>query len=209
MPRNDGRGQDRRHVHCLNIPSGKPVMRLPLYVLALASAVASAAVAQDYPKLKAGQWELSTRTAKTAAGAPPSRSTICTDEAVQKEMMTMGAGMSKEMCAKNEHRRDGARFVGHAECKIGDSKIITNTVMTMTGDTSYRTEISATYDPPFMGMKETATVLEGKYVGPCRDGLVPGDFVGPNGKKFNLKGIGSAKGAMPSAQSARTPKVPQ
>ena len=27
------------------------------------------------------------------------------------------------MCTKNEFRREGARYVGQSECKIGDSKI--------------------------------------------------------------------------------------
>lgn len=183
-------------------------MRVSLAVLAAAT-FASAAIAQDYPKLKAGQWELVTSTTKAREGAPPTKSTLCTDDAVQKEMMTMGAGMSRDMCTKNETRREGPRIIGSAECKIGESRIVSKSVMTLTGDTGYKTEIHATYDPPFMGMKESATTLEGKYVGPCRDGLVPGDFVGPNGQKFNLKGIGAMKGAMPPLQPARPAKVPQ
>jgi hypothetical protein len=185
------------------------LMRMSLLVLA--AALAAPALAQDYPRLKAGQWELITSSSKANAGAPPTRSTMCTDEAVQKEMMTMGAGMSKDMCTRNESKREGNRILGSAECKIGDSKIVSRSVMTLTGDTAYRTEINATYDPPFMGMKDSHTTLEGKYVGPCRDGLVPGDFVGPNGQKFNLKGIGAMKGQMPppSAQPKSPAKAPQ
>jgi hypothetical protein len=184
-------------------------MRPTLIAFALTAAFAATSLAQDYPKLKAGQWELTTITSKANGGAPPTKSTICTDEAVQKEMMTMGAGMSKEMCTKNEMRRDGAKLIGNAECKLGDSKIVSKSVMTLSGDTAYRTEISATYDPPFMGMKESQTTLEGKYVGPCRDGLVPGDFVGPNGQKFNVKGIAAMKGAMPPLQPKSPAKAPQ
>jgi hypothetical protein len=44
-----------------------------------------------------------------------------------------------------------------------------------------------------MGMKDAKTTMEGKYVGPCRDGLVPGDMVLPNGQKMNIKNIGNAK----------------
>ena len=43
----------------------------------------------------------------------------------------MGAGMSREMCTKNEFKRDGAQFVGNAECKIGESKIVSRSVMTL------------------------------------------------------------------------------
>jgi hypothetical protein len=186
-------------------------MRLCLF--ALAATLALPCVAQDYPKLKSGQWELVTRmNAATAAGAPPpTRSTMCTDEALQKEMMSMGAGTTKEMCSKNETKREGNQIIGTAECKLGESKISSRSVMTLTGDTGYRTEITATYDPPVNGTRESRITLEGKYVGPCRDGLVPGDFIGPNGQKFNLKGIAAGKGQMPppSAQPKSPAKAPQ
>ncbi|MCC7326306.1 MAG: DUF3617 family protein [Burkholderiales bacterium] len=181
-------------------------MRLPLLVLVAAAAVTSTAFAQDYPKLRSGQWELTTSSTKSGAQAPPAKSAMCTDEAIQKEMTTMGAGMSKGMCSRNDIRREGSRFIVSAECKIGESKIISKSVMTLTGDTAYKTEIKATYNPPFMGMKESTTTLEGKYVGPCRDGLVPGDFVAPNGHKFNLKNIGAMKNALPPTQSRRPAK---
>ncbi len=102
------------------------------------------------------------------------------------------------------------RIIGNAECKIGESKILSHSVMTLTGDTAYRTDVTASYDPPFMGMKESKTTLEGKYVGPCRDGLVPGDFIGPNGQKFNLKGIASHEDAARRPFNPQSPaKAPQ
>ncbi|MFO1324042.1 MAG: DUF3617 family protein [Burkholderiales bacterium] len=176
-------------------------------VFAVACAFASAALAQDYPKLRVGQWELTTLSSR--AGAKPAKSTLCTDDAIQKEMLTMGAGMTREMCTRNETRREGQKYFGSAECRIGESTMVSKSVMTLTGDTAYRTEIKATYDPPMMGMKESQTTLEGKYVGPCRDGLVPGDFIGPNGQKYNVKGIASMKGAPPTAQPKSPAKAPQ
>jgi hypothetical protein len=186
---------------------------MPLPVLAvtvaLAAAVTSwAAGAQDYPKLKAGQWEITIASSK--AGAPPNKSTLCTDDALQRDMISMGAGMSREMCTKVDFKREGSRYVGSAECKLGESKMVSRSVMTLTGDTGYHTEVRATYEPPFMGMKESQTVLDGKHVGPCRDGLVPGDFINAGGQKFNIKGIASGKTpAMPSPQPARPAKAPQ
>jgi len=60
-------------------------------------------------------------------------------------------------------------------------------VMTMIGDTAYRTESSATFDPPLVrDVRESRSVIEGKYVGACRDGLLPGDMVTPTGQKINL-----------------------
>lgn len=181
---------------------------LRLSVLAAALALAGHAVAQDYPKLKSGQWDVTINTGK-AASAPPTKSTMCIDDALQREMTSMGSGWSREMCTKNEMKRDGARFVGNAECKIGESRIVSHSIMTLTGDTAYHTEVNATFEPPFMGMKDSKTSVDGKYVGPCKDGLVPGDFIGPNGQKFNVKSMASAKPpAMPSSQPPRPAKAP-
>jgi len=183
-------------------------MRIAVLTVAAALAV-PAALAQDYPKLKAGQWEMTLTSTRTGKDVPPTKTTMCTDDALQKEMTSMGAGVAKEMCTKNEIRREGARYVGLSECNIGGSRSVSRTVMTLTGDTGYRMEIDTTYDPPMMGLKQAHTVLEGRHVGPCRDGLVPGDFVGPGGQKMNIKGIGAAKTPAPSRQPAAKPRATQ
>lgn len=182
-----------------------------LRLVTLAAALLCAPVAaQDYPRLKAGQWDLTISTSKAPSGAAPTKATLCTDDAMQREMISMGSGMTREMCTKNEFRRDGARWIGNAECKIGESRIVSRSVMTLTGDTAYRTEISATYEPPFMGMKDSQTTLDGKFTGACRDGLVPGDFIGPAGQKFNIKSMAAAAKppAMPPPQPAPKAKAP-
>jgi len=182
-------------------------MRFQL-IFVLTAAAASLAIAQDYPKLRSGQWEMTTTSVKAGAGAP-TKSTMCTDDALQKEMISMGAGMRKEMCTKNEFRRDGSKITMSSECRIGDSKVVTSAVMTLSGDTGYKTRIASSFDPPFMGMKDSQTTLEGKYVGACRDGMVPGDFITPGGQKINIKGMAMGKPPTPPAQPARPAKVPQ
>ncbi len=182
-------------------------MQLPIIAFAATVAVATVAIAQDYPRMKPGQWEITSVSGKGSGGSAPTRTTMCTDEAIQKELITMGAGMTKDMCTKNEWKRDGSRITMTAECKLGESKLRSRAVMTVSGDTAYRTEISATYDPPFMGMKDSQTALEGKYVGACRDGLVPGDMVLANGQKINLKALATRAAPMPGA-GAKPPAAP-
>ena len=183
-------------------------MRFQL-IFVVTAAAASLAIAQDYPKMKSGQWEMTTTSTKAGAGSPPTKSTMCTDDALQKEMISMGAGMRREMCTKNEFKRDASKITMSSECKIGDSKVVSRAVMTLAGDTGYKTEISSSFDPPFMGMKDSQTTLQGKYVGACRDGMVPGDFITPGGQKINIKGMAMGKAPMPPAQPARPAKVPQ
>jgi hypothetical protein len=156
----------------------------------------SQASAQDFPKLKPGQWETTTVSSGTP-GAPQNKITMCTDDSVQKQMMNIGEGMRREMCSKAEIRRDGGKYIGDSVCKIGPGTMTSHSVMTVAGDSAYKTVVSATYDPPFMGMKESTTTIEGRNVGPCRDGLEPGDVVTATGQKFNLKSMPNLPHAMP------------
>jgi hypothetical protein len=166
---------------------------LPLCV----AASASQAMAQDYPKLKPGQWE--TTTVSAGPGAPQNKVTMCTDDSVQKQMMSMGEGMRREMCSKADIRREGNKYVDDSVCKIGPATMTSHSVMTVDGDTAYKTVVKATYDPPLAGMAESTTTIEGRNVGPCRDGLVPGDVVTATGQKFNLKSMANPPHAMPPA----------
>lgn len=138
--------------------------------------------------------------------ATPTKTTMCIDDVSQQQMYAAGMGAARQSCSKNEFRRDGARYVGQSECKFGESKMSGRTVMTLTGDTAYRLESKATYDPPFMNMKESTTTIDAKYVGACRDGLVPGDMVLPGGQKVNTANFGKAP--PPSKSSTATQTAP-
>ncbi|MBA3777242.1 MAG: DUF3617 family protein [Casimicrobiaceae bacterium] len=174
-------------------------MRLTLLVLGttlIFSPLASVAHAQEYPKLKAGQWEMTTNTPK-AKDAASARAKVCLDDSVQQQMVGIGTGMRREMCSKWDLKRDGARYITESECKLGESKLTSRAVLTMQGDTGYKTEIRAAYDPPFMGMKDSTTTIEGKYTGPCRDGLQPGDLVTAEGHKINIRSLADRQPATP------------
>ncbi len=179
-----------------------------LATAAVALAAATGAGAVEYPTLKNGQWEMTTTS--SAPGAAPQKSTICLDAATQKMMIDMGAGMQKEMCSRMDMKKDGAKFITDAECKIGNSVIKSHGVMTMLSDTAYRTETSATFDPPFMKeMKETKNVIEGKYIGACGNGMQPGDMITPQGQKINLNQIQQrAAQAAPPAGAPAAPGAP-
>ena len=166
-------------------------------------------LAQDFPKLKPGLWEME-RSADRPTGGP-SRTTMCLDDSVQKEMFDMGAGAMQGMCSKHEFTMSGNRGTGDFICDFGGSRMHSTSTMTMTGDTGYRTEIHTTYDPPFMGQKENRMVLTARHTGACKPGQRPGDMVLPNGQTMNMRdAIDAAKGAAPKGRppaSGERPKV--
>jgi len=179
-------------------------------VLALgAAALASTALAVDYPTLKSGQWEMTT-SATGAGSAPPRKSTICLDANTQKQMIEMGAGMQKEMCSKVDMRREGAKFVTDSECKLGNSIVRSHGEMTMQGDAAYRTETSATFDPPLgKDMKESKTVIEGRYLGACAAGMQPGDMITDSGQKINVKQMSAPRPPQQGQPKAPPPAPPK
>ena len=68
--------------------------------------------------------------------------------------------------------------------------------MTLTGDTAYRTEVRASFDPPLKGTpRDSVTIIDGKHVGDCKEGQQPGDMTLPNGQHMNIRQwMGGKKG---------------
>ncbi len=165
----------------------------PVTALGCAFALAAAsAVAVDFPTLKSGLWESQVTREGAAQKVPATK--MCMDAALQKEMLDAGMGTMKELCAKNEIRRESNKVYGTAECKLGESTMKSTSVTTFTGDTAYRTEVKATYDPPMAGKAAGSTVIEAKWTGPCPAGMQTGDVVLPDGRKINMRAMkGGAK----------------
>jgi Protein of unknown function (DUF3617) len=164
-----------------------PALFIPSAVLlASVATLAFAATAIDLPPVKSGMWETKTT---PASGSREIVTQMCLDAAIQKEMLQMGTGLTKSLCTRNDLRRDGSKIYGTAECKIGESKMQSKSVMTFAGDSAYHTEISANYDPPFMGKTTTSTTVDGKWTGPCPADMQPGDVLLPDGKKINMRSV--------------------
>jgi hypothetical protein len=167
-------------------------MRIAL-ALVLCGAAATAAAADQMPKLKPGLWETKTSASRAPQGRPHV-STICLDDSVQQEMYKMGTGMASNMCSKFELKNTGGKVTSESVCDLGGTKMVSKSVMTFIGNTAYRTEAHATFDPPMGDMKETTTVIEGKYLGACKPGQNPGDMTLPDGRTVNIRQMMRPKG---------------
>ena len=147
-------------------------------------AAAPLTVAQDFPKLKPGLWEMTMTTGKRDA---PRLTTICLDDSVQTQMYKMSTGMMAGMCSKHEIKVVGNKVTTIANCDLGIAKMQSQAVMTLNGNASYHTEARATFDPPMNGAKEQSSIIDGKHVGACRPGQQPGDMTLPGGHTVNVR----------------------
>ena len=155
--------------------------------LALAFAPAAAASAQDFPKLKSGLWSTTT----TTAGRPkaqPQVSTLCLDESTQQYVYRMSMGMMAGLCSRHDMKVTGNTVTIDAVCDLGVTRMQTKSVTTLSGDSAYRTEARAVFDPPLKNTpRDSVTVIDGKHVGPCKEGQQPGDMTLPNGQQMNIR----------------------
>jgi hypothetical protein len=156
--------------------------RLPFALVC--AALALPALAQDYPKLKPGLWEIK-RSSDRGPGMPAL--TICMDDAIQREMYTAGLDSMKSMCSKADFKITGSRGVGEFVCNMNGTTVTSKSVMTLTGDTAWRTEVDNSYQPHLNGQSKTHVVVEGRYTGACKPGQRLGDAVLPNGQSINIR----------------------
>jgi len=164
----------------------------PAVVLAGAMLLPGHALAQDYPKLKPGLWEMRSRSSIQKAEDPPTVTTMCIDDATARAMYRHSQGVMDGMCSKFDVRHTGNRYVSEAVCKLGDSRMVARSTMTMSGDSAYTIEGSSTYDPPLMGVREATTTVRARHVGPCKPGQKPGDITTPDGQTINLHNLAPA-----------------
>ena len=171
-----------------------PLPRLLALAFALALSVANA-TAQDFPKLKSGLWTSTTTTQGREKGEPRP-SLLCLDDSVQREMYQMSVGMMAGLCSKHDLKVTGNKVTTEAVCDLGVTKMRSSSVMTLTGDSAYHTEVRASFDPPLKGTpRDSVTVIDGRHVGDCKEGQQPGDMTLPNGQHMNIRNwMGGKKG---------------
>jgi hypothetical protein len=159
-----------------------------LFILALSLAFAAAtSSAQEFPKLKSGLWSQTT----TTVGRPkarPQASTLCLDDSTQQYVYRMSMGMMAGLCSKHDLKVTGNKVTIDAICDLGVTRVQTKSVTTLSGDSAYRTEAHAVFDPPLKGTpRDSVTVIDAKHIGACKEGQQPGDLTLPNGQQVNIR----------------------
>ena len=162
-------------------------MLLRALILALVLGFAAAAGAQEFPKLKPGLWSQTTTTVGRAK-AQPQASTLCLDDSTQQYVFRMSMGMMAGLCSKHDLKVAGNKVTIDAVCDLGITRVRTKSVTTLTGDSAYRTEAHAVFDPPLKNTpRDSVTVIDGKHIGACKEGQQPGDMTLPNGQQVNIR----------------------
>ena len=158
-------------------------MRYFALLLVLFAASPAAAASFDAPKRKSGLWELKISSGQTKGSHAVQQ---CIDEKTDDLMKKEMGENQKTQCSKNEMRKEGDKIVAESVCKLENSAAKTRAVFTGSFDSTYKADIKSTYEPPLRGMKEASSVIEAKWLGPCKAGQKPGDIVMPGMPNINM-----------------------
>ena len=135
------------------------------------------AASETPPRRKSGLWEIKTTVANTPSGMLTAQT--CVDENSDDLWKQEAESDDQMTCSKTTFHKEGSNWVADSVCQVESSTATTRAVFTGSFDSSYRVDIKSTYAPPLMEMKEATTVIDAKWLGPCKPGQTPGDMIMP------------------------------
>jgi hypothetical protein len=168
----------------------RPTERLIRAAAVVAAGVAgvvftgSAVAAEEFPKRKAGLWEM-----KTSGGPVGSRTVQQCIDAATDDLLRIRSNEGQN-CSRPVVERDGARYKVRSNCDSNGVKSTVDGEYTMSGDSEYTGDMKMTFDPPMAGVSEMNMKMEGKWVGACKPGMKPGDMVMQGMPKLNVLEMG-------------------
>jgi hypothetical protein len=140
---------------------------------------ANTAVATDLPDIKAGLWNITTE------GDASQTIKQCVDKDTTKALFEAGTKALGNQCSAIDIKKQGNSYTSIVNCKMMGSTF--KAVSTIEGDfeSQYKSTTKTTIDPPLMGQAGKTEVAIAKYIGPCEEGMEPGDVVLGSGQKMN------------------------
>jgi hypothetical protein len=170
-----------------------------IFVCALFIVRSDGADAQDLPTRKAGLWEM--KVAKTGAQHPEMTMQHCTDEATDKDLNNTVSPMAKQMCSKQDVRKTATGYTIDAICKVAGISMTSHSEMIGDLSSAYTVTTTSRTEGGPADLRDVATRIDAKWLGPCKEGQRAGDIVVPGGFKFNVKDAEKLKGLLPKSNS--------
>jgi len=169
--------------------------RVPARVLAVVPIAgmlaAGPGVAQELPSRKPGLWEITMQ----ITNAPSQLVRQCIDPSTDQALQRFGQGLDLKTCVRNVWRRDGNRYLGESECRLGRSLVTTRAVFGGDFGAAYRGEIDARYTPPVGGVSASKVTISARWRSACPAGWKPGDIELPGMGRMNVKELMAARAA--------------
>jgi hypothetical protein len=130
-------------------------------ILALIALVAAPVVAQDWPRLRQGMWEITRTMQAPGEGAPrvvPVKK--CMDPST--DWQAQNARMSKAGCTFSPIRHSGSTYTFTSNCSVMGITSNTTTTIVVESDSAYTLTVEGTTDG-----KPTKETAKGRRIGDC------------------------------------------
>jgi Protein of unknown function (DUF3617) len=154
--------------------------------LALAFLALPSADAADMPKRKSGLWEMKMEGSGSDGRKMhgPMTLQICVDQGRDHLTGWNSGGRpadGRKGCSRMEAKRTGNHFVVDSVCDVEGTRVTVHSVISGDLSRAYRMESTLSADLPKQGRNTRRTVMDGKWLGPCKPGQVPGAIVSVSG----------------------------
>lgn len=143
-------------------------MKLVAKMLAPLILVAATAHADGQPEQKIGLWQRTSQTTEDGKAKAPDKSQHCVSAATL-AMVKRALADAAKMCSKYELRQAGNKWTLDSVCNLGATKLTIHQETVMNGEIGYHSESDSTYSPPLNGGGHSHTIVDGVWVGPCKD----------------------------------------
>jgi hypothetical protein len=149
----------------------------------------------DLPPRAPGQWEMSI--SSEGANVEPQVIRMCLDAETDKELNSKFGGMASSLCSKQEQKKEGDALILDSECRIGDMRSESHTVVTGDFNSAYKmkTDVKMSGSNMTQGLRNAApqgptsmsTTIEAKRTGDCDAKFKPGDIDLGEGRTMNVR----------------------
>ena len=157
-------------------------MRRPIFAAIIILLPVSDVLADALPDIKPGLWQMSTM----IEGQPEMKVKQCVDKSTMQDMLSGGQKVMGGKCSKPEFKQSGGKYTSNATCKMMGTTMIVSSVAEGDFNKEYTVSSSTKFDPPMMGKSSSASKSRAVWLGPCEDGMKPGDTIMPDGRKINV-----------------------
>ena len=160
-------------------------MKNLLLAVSIAALALPAARAADQPEVKEGLWSIHMQSTDNPGGKKTEGTySLCRDHAYDLAVRTRAKSIKG--CTIASEGFQGGKYTMAMHCTIGGSVGESKSTTTFQGDTGFRSESHATYNPPLYGVSESTIIMDQKYIGSCPAGTKPGDRINADGSVVHL-----------------------
>lgn len=165
-------------------------LNLPLSLFTLLSLTiifsSKFASANELPDIKKGLWEIET----VLDGQSEGKTLQCMDKNTTRDIMAASTKLLGNSCSEVKTTKKSSDYHSDLECDLGGSKMKSNSILSGDFKSNFKVVAETSFNPPFLGQSNSKSISSAKYLGDCKEGMVPGDAILPDGTKVNLtKGL--------------------